>query len=194
MGASSVETRNAVRRFFRPGGLLAAKHPAFELRQGQMEMAAAVEEALSENRKLIVEAGTGTGKTLAYLVPALLSERRVVISTGTKALQEQLVLSRYSVSRKSVRPAAARLLHERPQQLRLPAEDLRGGGYAGAFRSWKKWPIFRSSRSGRRQRKPATGRRSGRCPRTAPPGRRSMRARNSARDRSASSTSAASSR
>jgi ATP-dependent DNA helicase DinG len=55
-----------------------------------MEMAEAVEDALTENRKLIVEAGTGTGKTLAYLVPALLSGRRVVISTGTKALQEQL--------------------------------------------------------------------------------------------------------
>jgi len=90
MGASPVETRNAVRRFFRPDGLLSAKHPAFELRKGQLDMATAVEEALSENRKLIVEAGTGTGKTLAYLVPALLSERRVVISTGTKALQEQL--------------------------------------------------------------------------------------------------------
>jgi ATP-dependent DNA helicase DinG len=90
MGASSVETRNAVQRFFRPGGLLAAGHPTFEVRRGQLDMATAVEEALSENRKLIVEAGTGTGKTLAYLVPALLSERRVVISTGTKALQEQL--------------------------------------------------------------------------------------------------------
>src|SRR5580698_10079869 len=88
--AASVQNRNAVRRFFRPDGLLATKHPAFELRKGQLEMAAAVEEALAENRKLIVEAGTGTGKTLAYLVPALLSERRVVISTGTKALQEQL--------------------------------------------------------------------------------------------------------
>ena len=55
-----------------------------------MEMAAAVDAALTENRKLIVEAGTGTGKTLAYLVPAILSGRRVVISTNTKALQEQL--------------------------------------------------------------------------------------------------------
>ncbi len=53
-------------------------------------MALAVESALNEGRKLIVEAGTGTGKTLAYLVPALLSEKRVVVSTGTKALQEQL--------------------------------------------------------------------------------------------------------
>ncbi len=90
MAGSSVQNRSAVRRFFRPDGLLAAKHPAFEPRQGQLDMAAAVEEALSEKRKLIVEAGTGTGKTLAYLVPALLSERRVVVSTGTKALQEQL--------------------------------------------------------------------------------------------------------
>jgi ATP-dependent DNA helicase DinG len=86
----TVETRNAVARFFRRDGPLAAKHPAFESRPGQVEMAAAVDEALTQNRKLIVEAGTGTGKTLAYLVPALLSGRRVVISTGTKALQEQL--------------------------------------------------------------------------------------------------------
>jgi len=79
-----------VKRFFRPDGLLASKHTGFEVRKGQMDMACAVEEVLSENRKLIVEAGTGTGKTLAYLVPALLSGRRVVVSTGTKALQEQL--------------------------------------------------------------------------------------------------------
>ena len=87
---STVENRQAVRKFFRPEGLLASKHPAFESRPGQVEMAEAVDSALAENRKLIVEAGTGTGKTLAYLVPALLSGRRVVISTGTKALQEQL--------------------------------------------------------------------------------------------------------
>ena len=53
-------------------------------------MAEAIAEALSERRHLIVEAGTGTGKTLAYLVPCILSGKRVVISTGTKALQEQL--------------------------------------------------------------------------------------------------------
>src|SRR6202451_868282 len=87
---TSGTTRAGLRQFFRPGGTLAAAHPTFELRAGQMEMAAAVDAALTENRKLIVEAGTGTGKTLAYLVPALLSEKRVVISTGTKALQEQL--------------------------------------------------------------------------------------------------------
>src|SRR5437764_743984 len=53
-------------------------------------MAEAVEEALAERKHLIVEAGTGTGKTLAYLIPAILSGKRVVISTGTKNLQEQL--------------------------------------------------------------------------------------------------------
>ncbi|MBV9669357.1 MAG: DEAD/DEAH box helicase, partial [Acidobacteriales bacterium] len=53
-------------------------------------MAQAVERALSERRHLIVEAGTGTGKTLAYLLPALRSGKRVIISTGTKNLQEQL--------------------------------------------------------------------------------------------------------
>jgi ATP-dependent DNA helicase DinG len=90
MPPSPAQNRSAVGRFFRPGGLLAAKHPAFEPRKGQLDMANAVDEALAEKRKLIVEAGTGTGKTLAYLVPALLSERRVVVSTGTKALQEQL--------------------------------------------------------------------------------------------------------
>ena len=90
--AESSETRNlgSLKRFFRPGGALAAAHPSFESRPGQLAMALEVESALNERRKLIVEAGTGTGKTLAYLVPALLSQKRVVISTGTKALQEQL--------------------------------------------------------------------------------------------------------
>ncbi|MGH9579855.1 MAG: ATP-dependent DNA helicase, partial [Terriglobales bacterium] len=70
--------------------MLAKTHPAYEFRRGQLEMAQAVEEALAQKRHLIVEAGTGTGKTLAYLVPVLRSGKRVVISTGTKTLQEQL--------------------------------------------------------------------------------------------------------
>jgi ATP-dependent DNA helicase DinG len=78
------------RQFFGRRGLLSEWHPNYEFRQGQLEMAEAVEAALSEKRQLIVEAGTGTGKTLAYLVPAILSGQRVVISTGTKNLQEQL--------------------------------------------------------------------------------------------------------
>src|SRR5712672_2921001 len=78
------------RQFFGRGGLLSKWHPNYEFRPGQLEMAEAVASALEENRHLIVEAGTGTGKTLAYLVPAILSGRRIVISTGTKNLQEQL--------------------------------------------------------------------------------------------------------
>ena len=77
-------------QFFAPGGVLARTHPAYEFRRGQLQMAQAVEQALSEKRHLIVEAGTGTGKTLAYLVPAIRSGKRVIISTGTKNLQEQL--------------------------------------------------------------------------------------------------------
>ncbi len=84
-----VETQSA-KRFFGRQGTLSRWHPNFEYRAGQVEMAEAVESAIAERKHLIVEAGTGTGKTLAYLVPALLSGKRVVVSTGTKNLQEQL--------------------------------------------------------------------------------------------------------
>ncbi|MGZ3473689.1 MAG: ATP-dependent DNA helicase [Polyangiales bacterium] len=70
-------------------GLASAGFP-YEPREGQLEMARAVGEAIENDRVLLCEAGTGTGKTLAYLVPALLSGRRVVVSTATKALQEQI--------------------------------------------------------------------------------------------------------
>jgi ATP-dependent DNA helicase DinG len=76
--------------FFAPGGILARSSLPFEYRPGQLEMAKAVERALEERRHLIVEAGTGTGKTLAYLLPALRTGQRVIVSTGTKALQDQL--------------------------------------------------------------------------------------------------------
>ena len=79
-----------VRGFFARNGLLAGSHPSYEYRPGQLQMAEAVQAALADKKHLVVEAGTGTGKTLAYLVPALLSGKRIVISTGTKNLQEQL--------------------------------------------------------------------------------------------------------
>jgi ATP-dependent DNA helicase DinG len=79
-----------LRPFFRRGGLLSQAHPRYEFRPGQLEMALEIETCLAEKRHLIVEAGTGTGKTLAYLVPVIASGKRVVISTGTKNLQEQL--------------------------------------------------------------------------------------------------------
>jgi ATP-dependent DNA helicase DinG len=76
--------------FFAPGGVLAKSHEGYEFRRGQLEMAQAVERALGEKRHLIVEAGTGTGKTLAYMLPALRMGQRVIVSTGTKNLQEQI--------------------------------------------------------------------------------------------------------
>ena len=80
----------SLHQFFGPGGLLSRKHPAYEFRRGQLQMAQAIEQALEEKRHLVVEAGTGTGKTLAYLVPVIRSGKRIIISTGTKNLQEQL--------------------------------------------------------------------------------------------------------
>ena len=88
--AVSSGKETSLYQFFAPGGVLSRTHPAYEFRRGQLQMAEAVEQALGEKRHLIVEAGTGTGKTLAYLVPAIRSGKRVIISTGTKNLQEQL--------------------------------------------------------------------------------------------------------
>jgi ATP-dependent DNA helicase DinG len=80
--------------FFHPGGILAKSSLAFEHRPGQYAMAKEIEQSFADRRHLIVEAGTGTGKTLAYLLPALRRAReqkqRIIISTGTKNLQEQL--------------------------------------------------------------------------------------------------------
>ena len=72
------------------GSPLARRLPGYEAREGQLAMARAVEQALAHDGHLFVEAGTGTGKTFAYLVPAILSGRKVVISTATHALQEQI--------------------------------------------------------------------------------------------------------
>jgi ATP-dependent DNA helicase DinG len=81
---------SSVREFFAPHGVLSQVFPAYEFRQGQLEMAEAVASAFEQHQHAVIEAGTGTGKTLAYLIPAILSGKRVVVSTGTKNLQEQL--------------------------------------------------------------------------------------------------------
>jgi ATP-dependent DNA helicase DinG len=75
---------------FGPGGLIAQHHPNYEYRPGQIHMAEAVSDTLAGGGIALIEAGTGTGKTLAYLIPALASGRRVIVSTATKNLQEQL--------------------------------------------------------------------------------------------------------
>jgi ATP-dependent DNA helicase DinG len=80
-----------VHEAFAPGGALAATLPGFEPRPEQAALASAVERALATGEHLLAEAGTGTGKSLAYLLPALESGRTVVVATATKALQEQLL-------------------------------------------------------------------------------------------------------
>jgi ATP-dependent DNA helicase DinG len=75
---------------FGPGGLIARHHPNYEYRPGQIEMAEAVNDTLKDGGIALIEAGTGTGKTLAYLIPALAAGERVIVSTATKNLQEQL--------------------------------------------------------------------------------------------------------
>ncbi|MGC2722313.1 MAG: DEAD/DEAH box helicase, partial [Candidatus Acidiferrales bacterium] len=79
-----------VEDIFGEGGLLESRHPGYEFRASQLAMAEIVDEAFQRHLHAIIEAGTGTGKTLAYLIPAIRSGRRVVISTATKSLQEQL--------------------------------------------------------------------------------------------------------
>jgi ATP-dependent DNA helicase DinG len=75
---------------FSPGGALAARLPGFSYREAQERMAKLVADALATGRHVAIEAGTGIGKTFAYLLPVLLSGRRAIISTGTRTLQDQL--------------------------------------------------------------------------------------------------------
>src|SRR5436853_3943060 len=76
--------------FFGPGGVLEQRLEDYEFRPSQIRMADAVLRALEDQNHVIIEAGTGTGKTLAYLLPALMYGRRVLVSTGTKTLQDQI--------------------------------------------------------------------------------------------------------
>src|SRR6478672_2129255 len=79
-----------IEQVFSETGPLAQAVPGYKLRPQQIEMAYAVNEAIEARGRLVAEAGTGTGKTFAYLVPALLAGGKVIISTGTKTLQDQL--------------------------------------------------------------------------------------------------------
>jgi ATP-dependent DNA helicase DinG len=97
MAAEQTRTENQelIERVFGQGGLISQHHDNYEYRDGQIKMAGAIEQAFVEKKHAIIEAGTGTGKTLAYLIPAiarsLTSKKRIIISTGTKNLQEQLM-------------------------------------------------------------------------------------------------------
>jgi ATP-dependent DNA helicase DinG len=98
----TAELTAAARVALEPDGPLARTLPGFEARNGQVEMAEAVAWALANRGVLLAEAGTGTGKTLAYLVPAILSRQRVLVSTGTKNLQEQIFFKDLPVLREAL--------------------------------------------------------------------------------------------
>jgi len=89
---------------FSEEGALAKAIPGFKARQSQLDMAKAVASAIKDKKELVVEAGTGTGKTFAYLAPALLTGRKVIVSTGTKALQEQLFHRDLPLVKKALKP------------------------------------------------------------------------------------------
>ena len=99
-GATALS--EAVRQVFADGGTLAQTIPAFEPRPAQQAMAAAVATTFAEGGVLLAEAGTGTGKTLAYLAPAILSGQRTLVSTGTKNLQEQIFFKDLPILREAL--------------------------------------------------------------------------------------------
>jgi len=88
--ATAQREEITVEGIFGPGGLLEKRHPGYEFRPSQLAMAKITADAFEKHQHVVIEAGTGTGKTLAYLLPAIRSGRRVVVSTATKSLQEQL--------------------------------------------------------------------------------------------------------
>src|ERR1700692_1141130 len=107
-----------LREIFGSQGPLQQALPGFRARRQQARMAERVGEALASRSALIVEAGTGTGKTFSYLVPALLSGARVLISTGTRALQDQLFAKDLPlVARALGRPARVAVLKGRANYL-----------------------------------------------------------------------------
>lgn len=111
-------TAYAATEIFGEGGLLSRAHPGFELRPGQIRMSEAVASAIRRGRHLLMEAPTGTGKTFAYLIPAVESGRKVVVSTGTRNLQEQLFFKDIPLMEKVLgRPVSAACMKGRDNYL-----------------------------------------------------------------------------
>jgi len=114
--------------FFGPDSPLKAELPGFQPREGQAWMAESVSDTLQKLGHLVVEAGTGTGKTFAYLLPALQSGRKTIISTGTKALQDQLYHRDLPLIAKAVgRPVTTALLKGRANYLCMQRLDTVAG-------------------------------------------------------------------
>ena len=122
----------AVRQAFSPGGALAGVLDGYEPRRGQQHMAEAVAGVMETGGTLLAEAGTGTGKTLAYLIPALLSGHRVLVSTGTKNLQEQIFFKDLPALREALGvPFKATLMKGRGNYLCLHRWELYRDGVDG---------------------------------------------------------------
>jgi ATP-dependent DNA helicase DinG len=132
-GLKGPALRDDVGAAFAPSGAIATAVAGFEARDGQLQMAAAVADVLTEGGVLLAEAGTGTGKTLAYLVPAVLSRQRVLVSTGTKNLQEQIFFKDLPVLRESLGiPFTATYMKGRGNYLCLHRfEEYRHSGVGG---------------------------------------------------------------
>jgi ATP-dependent DNA helicase DinG len=119
--------------FFGPDSPLKTALPGFQPREGQAWMAEAVADTLAGHGQLVVEAGTGTGKTFAYLLPALQSGKKTIISTGTKALQDQLYHRDLPLIAKAVgRPVTTALLKGRANYLCMQRLDTVAGQSASA--------------------------------------------------------------
>ena len=133
----------AASSFFGPGGLLARALPDYEERPSQRALAEAVERTLHRGGLLLAEAGTGTGKTLAYLLPAAQLGRRVVISTGTKNLQEQLLHKDIPLLARALgRDLNVAVMKGRGNYLCL--QRFRSFGQAGSFRRFDEIPLYRA--------------------------------------------------
>jgi ATP-dependent DNA helicase DinG len=129
--------------FFGPGGSLARALRDYEERPAQQRLAGAVERVLHEGGVLLAEAGTGTGKTLAYLLPAVELGRRVVVSTGTKNLQEQLLHKDLPLLARALgRDLSVAVMKGRGNYLCLLR--YRSFAQAGSFRRLEEIPVFRA--------------------------------------------------
>src|SRR3989337_826595 len=120
----------AMQEFFGPGGVLEQRLEDYEFRPSQIRMAEAVHRALEKQNHVIIEAGTGTGKTLAYLLPALVYGRRLLVSTGTKTLQDQIFYKDIPLLERAIgRPIRAAYLKGRNNYLcRLKLETAQTEG------------------------------------------------------------------
>ena len=185
---------------FADTGPLAQALAGFEPRDGQRQMAAAVSGVIERGGTLLAEAGTGTGKTLAYLIPAILSRQRVLVSTGTKNLQEQIFFKDLPTLREALGVPIHGDADEGALELPVPASlsDVSDGVSATSG------GLLRTARTsglppghpgmGEEHRRPATAPSCATCPRTCRCGRRSRPRPTPASAPSARATATASSR